>query len=444
MSLARITKEIGAAGGRSLLIGGAVIDSIMGRPIKDWDVEVYGLSIVQVCKVLDDLGLKYDAVGASFGVIKTKSNGLDVDLSVPRRDNRIGKGHLGFEVEFDPEMTPEEAGRRRDLTINSMYQDMETGEIIDPFDGLEDLKNGVIRATDPDTFVEDPLRVLRVMQLLPRKGRVVDAGTTQLCASMVEEFDSLAKERVFEEFNKLLLKAEAPSLGLQFLRDCGWICHFPELEGLVGCPQNPNHHPEGDVWEHTKRVVDLSASYKNNLPEGWRLAYMYGAMLHDVGKPATTRADLTSYGHAEEGAPLAERFMRRITNDSTLINRVVSIVRLHMRTGELHRSNAKRGAWMRLHNLLRLDVLAWVSRADSLSRYGDRGQKHGPQEAALGHFSDFGEAPIPHVVMGRHLIERGMSPGPEMGRLIKKCYALQVEHQLDDVDQILRLAAEED
>lgn len=431
------------AGGRALLIGGAVIDSIMDREIKDWDIEVYGLSLSQLEEVLTSNGFMADLVGRAFGIIKTKVNGLDIDLSVPRRENRIGLGHKGFEVEFDSTMTPEEAGRRRDLTINSMYQDMETGEIIDPFGGIKDLKEGILRATDPKTFVEDPLRVLRVMQLLPRKGKVVDPSTVALCKGMVDEFATLPKERVFEEFNKLLLKAEKPSMGLEFLKDSGWLCHFPELGALVGCSQNPEWHPEGDVWEHTKLTVDAAAQLKKQLPEEWQLAYMYGALLHDVGKPSTTSQDLTAYGHDSAGVPLAKAFMERLCNNTALIGRVVKVVKVHMRPGQLHAGGAKLPAWKRLHNELRLDVCAAMSRADSLSRYGDITLPHPPSEKAMELFREFGESQIPMALQGRHLVAKGMKPGKAIGDVLREAYAIQIDQGIEDPEVLYAMVKKE-
>jgi len=441
----KLVQAIEHKGGRCYLIGGAVIDSIEGRPIKDWDIEVYNLSLAQIEEVLIDLGLKSDMVGANFGIIKTKVGDLDVDLNVPRRDNRVGTGHKGFECIFDPSMTPEEAGRRRDLTINSMYKDLWTGEIIDPWGGLSDLAAGIIRATDPNTFVEDPLRVLRIMQLLPRKGRVVDDETVCLCYGMRDEFNYLPAERIFEEFNKLLMLAEKPSIGLEFLYESSWIDHFPELLALKGCPQDPKHHPEGDVWNHTMGVIDAAAQLKHRVPQEWQLAYMYGALCHDFGKPETTKEDFTAYGHDMAGGPHAEVFMRRLTKDKKLIQRVRLITECHMRPGGNHRSGAKPNAWKRLHNKLRLDVAAMISRADGLSRFGEDilTAKHEPSELAMKYFEEFGPTNIPQVLQGRHLIDRGMVPGPEFGAIIKRAYEIQIEENLTDVEELFQRAKEE-
>jgi tRNA nucleotidyltransferase (CCA-adding enzyme) len=423
-------------GGKCYLIGGAVIDSIQGREIKDWDIEVYGKSLSEIENALKCAGLEANMVGASFGVIKTKYEGLDIDLSVPRRENRVGIGHKGFEVEFDPSMTPKEAGRRRDLTINSMYLDIETGEIVDHFGGLADLENGTIRATDSTTFIEDPLRVLRIMQLLPRKGRTVDLETVKLCRSMLWEFNSIPKERIFAEFEKLMLKADEPSMGIDFLKDCIWILRFPELTNLIGCEQNKEWHPEGDVFEHTMRVIDLAASYRDSLPEDWRLPFMFGALLHDVGKPSTTDEDLTSKKHDVAGGPIAETFMRRITDDKQLIERVVSIVVNHMRCGQLSIGNARASAWKRLHNELRLDVAAAMSKVDSMSRYTEE-KEHEPSRLAMEYFEKFGETKIQPVLMGRHLVNIGMKPGPQFKKILDAAYQIQIEEDMTSPSAIL-------
>ena len=437
-----ILNKIQELGGTAMLIGGAVIDSINGLPIKDWDIEVYGLNLWVIEKILTDAGCSCNVVGKSFGVLKTRMeiNGelVDVDLSIPRTENKIGVKHQDFEISLNPNMTPQEAGRRRDLTINAMYKNLHTDEIVDPFNGLEDLKKGIIRVTDERTFVEDPLRVLRIMQLLPRKGKVVDSKTMELCQTMVDEFIHLPNERVFEEFSKLLLKAEKPSLGFEFLKESGWIIHFPELKDLIDCPQNPEWHPEGDVWVHTMMVIDNAAQLRKNLPEDLQLAYMFGALLHDIGKPATTVLPLcTAHGHAEVGAELSLDFMKRLTNSSKLIADVEHIVRLHMRPGQLFRSTAKPASWKRLHNSFRLDVLGWISKADSSGRTGRSIEDvHEVSERCFELFDEFGTTAIEPIVKGRHLLSLGLTPGPEFKVILDKAYELQLEG-MTEIPEIL-------
>jgi tRNA nucleotidyltransferase (CCA-adding enzyme) len=437
--LVSLIKEIG---GKCYLTGGAVIDKLSGKPIKDWDIEVFGVSLDKIQEALEPNGFHIDLVGKSFGVIKTKAfvdeQLVEVDLSVPRRENKIGKGHKEFFVECDPNMTIEEAARRRDLTINSIYMCMETEQVVDPFNGLADLKDGCIKATDSQTFKEDPLRVLRIAQLLPRKGNYVDDSTITLCQEMVDCFVDLPGERVFEEFKKLLLKADKPSMGLEFLKQCGWIKHFPELDNLIGCKQSEKHHPEGDVWTHTKLVVDRAAELKDNIEEDWRLAFMFGAMLHDVGKPSTTDpVKLTAYGHDSVGFKIAETFMSRITNDKTLINRVCLFVKNHMKVWIYQKTGAKLSTWKKLHNELRLDMCAWISLADHTSFKG-KGEPYPPFEMAQEYFRTFGPDKIAPCLQGRHLIEVGMKPGPKIGERLAKAYKIQIEEDVSDIRVLLK------
>lgn len=415
--------------GLAMLIGGAVIDGIKKRPLKDIDIEIYGLSYSQLVILIEELDLSCNFVGRSFGVIKTTINDTEIDISIPRRENKIGIGHKGFEIELDQEMTPKDAGRRRDLTINSMYLNLHNGKIVDPFNGLEDLKNGIIKATDKNTFIEDPLRVLRIMQLLPRKGKLVENETMLLCQSMVTTFSELPKERVFVEWEKLLLKAEKPSIGLDFLQDSGWLVHFPELKDLIGCPQNPKWHPEGDVWIHTKMVLDNAAKLRHLIPNKWKLAYMFGALLHDVGKPSTTTPDLKAHGHDAAGIKISETFLNRITNDKDLINKVTTIVGLHMRPGQLFSSNAKDAAWKRLHNKCRLDILGWQSKADSAGRTGRNVllDKHETSETCFKLFKKFGETKIKPIISGKDLIALGLKPSKHFKYILDECYEKQLD-----------------
>ena len=425
----RLLKEIGQQNGTAMLIGGAVIDNIQGLTLKDVDIEVYGLSYCSLTELLESLDLNCNLVGKSFGVIKTVISNLEIDISIPRRENKIGIGHKGFSVELDEKMTPKEAGKRRDLTINSMYLNLHTRELIDPYNGLADLEKGILRATDENTFIEDPLRVLRIMQLLPRKGISVAEETLKLCQDMVNSFSELPAERIFVEWEKLLLKAEKPSIGLEFLKASGWLKHFPELQNLIGCLQNPIWHPEGDVWIHTCMVLDNAAKLRPLIPEEWQLPYMFGALLHDVGKPSTTTPELTAYGHDAAGIPLAETFLRRMTNNKSLIDKVSSIVGLHMRAGQLFSSKAKESAWKRLHNKCRLDILGWQSKADSAGRTGRNVilDSHKVSEMCFELFEKFGEEEIQPLIFGRDLIALGLKPSEKFGVILDDCYEKQLD-----------------
>ena len=437
--LESIVEDIAEKGGASYLVGGAVIDSIQGRAAKDWDIEVYKLSISELEKVLSGYGSP-NLVGQSFGIIKLKFEDVEYDFSVPRRENKIGLKHQDFNIELRPDIAPEEAALRRDLTINSMYIDLSSMDIVDPYHGLDDLNSGIIRHTSYK-FSEDPLRVLRIMQLLPRKGRVVAPETMDLCRALVNQYSTLPAERVFEEWNKLLMKAEKPSVGMDFLADSGWIVHYPELNSLRTTAQNPDWHAEGSVWNHTQMVVDCASLLKQYIPEEWKKPFMYGALLHDVGKPATTTKDLKSHGHDQAGVPLAKSFMQRITAEKELADRVLNIVEYHMAPGDLSRSNAKDSAWKRLHNKIPLNIIAYMSKADAGGRAGSSlNDYHEPSEKALRFFEEYGAEPIPPVLMGKHLIEAGYEPGPIIGKLLKKAYEIQIEEKIDDKEELLKRA----
>ncbi|MBR9706242.1 HD domain-containing protein [Candidatus Pacearchaeota archaeon] len=438
VKLEEIVSDIKNIGGQSMLVGGAVIDTLQGNPIKDFDVEVYGLSLQKLGEVLEKHG-KSSLVGQEFGIIKLRTDSFEYDFSVPRLENKVGLGHKDFEVEFQLSsgITPLEAAKRRDLTINSMFFDLDKKELTDPYNGQADLKNGVLRHTS-NQFSDDPLRVLRIMQLLPRKGKTVYPETIELCKSMKDDYQYLAKERVFEEWDKLLLKSDNPSLGLQFLVDCDWITHYPELDKLRYTDQNLGWHPEGNVWNHNQLVIDNAAKLRHNLPDSWKSAYMFGCLLHDVGKPSTTLEDLTAHGHDEAGFEPARAFMKRITSDKKLISRAADLVKYHMRPGNHKRQGAGEKAWRRLHNKVPLNVIAYVSKADGCGRPGKNLEDvHETSNRALELFESYGPDPIPQVLMGRDLIQQGYVPGPIFGEMLKNAYDIQIDEGIDDKQELL-------
>ena len=429
-----IKKAIKNVGGKGYFVGGVVIDKIQGRQPKDIDIEVFGVDIQSLKESFKDIGFKVDCVGDSFGVLKVKDKKNEYDISIPRQENRIGVGHTDFEITCDPSMTIKEASKRRDLTINSLYMDIETNEIIDCWNGLQHLEEGRIKATNEETFREDPLRVLRIMQLLPRKGKFVDSGTLDLCRDIKDTFSTIKPERVYYEFVKLLGSSK-PSLGLQFLKDSGWLVHFPELNNLVGCPQNPKHHPEGDVFKHTKIVVDKASEIKSNLPIEWHLPFMFGALLHDVGKPYVTDPNkLTAYRHESVGVEHAVKFMGRVSNNSKLISKVSKIVRHHMDPWAYFNNNAREFKWKKLHGIIRLDVLAYFSCADHSS-----GKSDGTFDFTMDLFNKYGEDPIEPLVSGKDLVALGVKPGVLLGKMLGDLYEVQII-QNRSREELLKLA----
>jgi len=360
------------------------------------------------------------------------------------------------------------------MTWNAMALNLNNFELIDPFGGYNDLVNGVLRPTDKTLFVQDPLRLYRAMQLLPRKAKKLAPGFMHLLQSMVPSLEELPQERIHEEFVKLFMKADKPSIGLQLLKDTGAMkVYFPELEALEGCLQNPEHHPEGDVWTHTLCTVDNAAEVKSNVDPEWQLPFMFGTAFHDIGKPISTVTQkqideesprvaelvarskgkktaqdflFTAYGHDQAGMDPMEGFMRKLTNNKKLIARTRTIVGEHMQPFYLQSGDAGEGAWKRLHKKLRLDVLGWVSKCDCCgnlhTQIGDPDLEEVNSQACFDRFGDFGPEPVPALIQGRDLIQAGIKPGPLMGKALKAAHEAQLDDDKLADDQLIIIAVD--
>lgn len=431
-AVAGVVEAVAAAGGRALLVGGCVRDALAGVPPKDVDVEVYGLEPRALERALRSR-FELNTVGRSFGVFKIQRH--PVDVSLPRRESKSGSGHTGFTVEGDPFMPLAEAAARRDFTVNAIYWDPLTGELLDPHGGLADLERRVLRHTSP-AFAEDPLRVLRAMQFLARFEFSPAPETVALCREIAPE--NLSQERIFEEWSKLLLKGRKPSLGLAFLKDCGWVRHFPEAEALIGVPQDPEWHPEGDVWTHTLHALDAFA--RSRTGDAWEdLVVGFAVLCHDFGKAVTTRKEKDgrwhAYGHEAAGEPFARSFLERMTRHRDLIAAVLPLVVCHMMPLALWRDRAGAAAIRRLARRVgRVDRLVRVDDADRRGRPPlDPGDS--PQGAWLLARAEelrvLDGAPKP-LALGRHLIARGFKPGPLFTVVLAEAYEAQLDGAFDD------------
>ncbi len=444
-NIRELARTIAKKGGRALLVGGWVRDQLLGNASKDFDFEVYGLELDALERVLAEFG-EVIAVGRAFGVLKVK--GLEVDFSLPRRDSKTGRGHRGFMVELDPGLEFAEAAKRRDLTINSLAYDPISAEVLDSCGGRRDLEDGVLRAADAEKFAEDSLRGLRVAQFHARFEMAPDAELREICAGL--DLSDLPGERLFEELKKLLLKARRPSLGFEFLRETGLLRFFPELESMVGVPQDAIWHPEGTVWEHTMLVVDEAAKLRGEEDEEQRqLALLFGALCHDLGKPVTTievDGRIRSPEHEERGVPIAESFLGRLRIGHDLSTQVCGLVRHHLAPANFIRSGATGRGYRRLARRLAaagLDahLLHRVATADHFGRTTpDALRREFPAGdeflARMEELEVADEAPR-DVVLGRHLIARGFEPSPWFGRVLTACRDLQDETGWDDPDRIL-------
>ena len=441
--LEAIVRDIADAGGRALIIGGFVRDHFIGTPSKDIDIEVFNLPLEALKTILNRHG-EVQEVGRAFGILQVK--GLPIDFSLPRRDSKVGAGHTGFDVELDPYMDHTEAARRRDLTINCLGWDPLTEELLDPFGGLEDIRAGDLRAIDDEMFMEDPLRTLRVAQFASRFQMHPVPSLVVLCQKA--DLSELSEERIFEEFRKLLLKGIEPSRGLNFLKKSRLLQFFPELDALYGCEQDPEWHPEGDVWPHTCMVVDQAVNFRNDVedPE----ALMFGALRHDMGKPSTTEfsdGHIRSHGHDSAGVPLAQEFLGRMRAPKALVKKVSFLVANHLSPAQLvNNEHTTAKAYRKLARKAdeagtNLKLLERLNRADRLGTHSEKARTFGfPEgETFLERARELQvEVKVPPpVVMGRHLIMRGMNPGKEFGPILARCRDIQDEFGWDDPDKIL-------
>jgi tRNA nucleotidyltransferase (CCA-adding enzyme) len=436
----KLAGSIHAEGGRALLVGGCVRDMLMGSQPKDCDLEVYGIEPAKLREVLDSFG-SVNVVGEAFTVYKL---GPDLDVSVPRRESKSGRGHRAFVIEGDPAMSFEAAASRRDFTINAIMQDPLTGEIIDPFNGREDIQNRVLRAVSPDTFGEDSLRVLRAAQFAARFEFQIEPQTVALCRDV--DLSDLPSERIWGEVAKLL-QAMRPSVGLQHLRELGALEQiFPEIRALIDVPQDHEWHPEGDVFVHTLLVVDRARELIDDLPYAKKVTVMLAALAHDFGKPATTEfvdGRLRSRGHEEAGVGPTESFLNRLnlyTLDGYDVRaQVIALVREHLKPGEFYkkRDEVGDGAFRRLARKCEPDLLYRVARADSLGRNADwvpREQWYGAeaQEWFIERVRELQveQRPPAPLLMGRHLLEMGLPPGPKIGEITQAVYEMQMDNRV--------------
>lgn len=432
-----IVDTISLMGGRALLVGGAVRDLLLNVLIKDVDIEVHALSAKQLESILKQFG-PVDMVGKSFGVYRLHC--LDVDWSLPRTDLQGRKPT----VHIDPHMQLQDAFRRRDLTINAIGIDLKSFQLIDPFNGVNDLREKCLRAPDSNLFIEDPLRFFRVIQFISRFKMNPDQELNNLCSKM--DVTGVSRERIEVECAKMLLRSESPSRGLRWLLRIGRLKDiFPELFATVGIKQNPEWHPEGDVFEHTMQAVDAAAVIaKKYTADEDRLILLYSALCHDLGKVTTSvviGGKIRSPGHAEAGVAISKKLLKRITRNKDLIEGVVQLVLHHMHPSQFVQSNARLSRYKRLANRLHLPVnlqmlgdlfcadrqgrnpageIPLQSVDDAVSLFYHRAQAAGVLM--------FAEQPILSGKDIMHLV----SPGPLMGKVLRYAYEIQIDEGIKE------------
>ena len=390
-SVIAVLKDIKKEGGKGVIIGGSVRDAILGKKAKDIDVEVYGLPGEKLSEILGRHG-KVNLVGKQFGVYKTRLNGVayDIDFSLPRREYKVSTGHKGFDVKPDPSMGYVDAAKRRDFTINTIGYDPLEKTVYDPHGGIEALKKGVIKMTDPNAFKDDPLRVLRMAQFASRFGFDVDPETLKH-AKEAPELETLPSERILEEFKKALLRAKKPSIFLDQLEKAGTIDRiFPEIKGsLEDLKKNMDAAAAKRTGNEEEDFVLMLAAMVLNLP--WNTALKFiERFVKETDVKDNVKDIYEAVKKAQAGFPATDSEIRRWL--STIKKSNIDILR-------------------------RVMPIEFGSKADALFRKVDELLPS-----------------IEPIVMGRDLQALGVAPGPTMGRILKQLHQKQLDGEFKDLE----------
>jgi len=436
-AVVKLCHQLKKIGGNAYLVGGAVRDLTIGIPLKDIDIEIYGLDAETLNTHLQQVG-RTEHVGKQFGVTKLWLGGHEIDIALPRTEKKTDAGHRGFDVTPDPNISPETASLRRDFTINAMMYDPVEEKLLDFHHGREDLARQALRHVSP-AFSEDPLRALRAMQFAARFKLIIDPETAKLCQSLLAEAATLPASRIWCEWQKWANSAY-PSYGLRALNESGWITLYPELEALIDCPQDPKWHPEGDVWVHTCQVVDRAAEVttRHQWNRETRELMLMTALCHDMGKPACTFTDsdgiVRSPGHSIEGKIHTSSFLKRIAAPKRIKQFMLPIVQEHMT--HLNGDPTPRAVRHLASRLEPASIKIWEAlvEADASGRSpspASRPAKAWLKQAEL--MAHEQQKPSP-IVTGKLLQQLGVQSGKFMGQVIDSAYQAQLNGEFHDID----------
>jgi tRNA nucleotidyltransferase (CCA-adding enzyme) len=431
---------------KAIIVGGSVRDHFLQLPIKDYDIEVYGLASIQLLEeILSQYG-SVNLVGKSFGVLKFIHNHEEYDFAFPRTEQKVGQGHTGFEVISDGFLSYKSASTRRDFTINAMGYDISNKQFLDPYDGLKDIQVKQLRHIDDNSFIEDPLRVYRAIQFSARFGYTLAPKTVLLCQSMVNKgmLTELPKERIYTEWVKLLFKSPKPSLGFELMRELGVLRYFPELQALIGVPQSPKWHPEGDVWIHTMMCLDAMVTLLGN-DKRLNLKLMFAILCHDLGKATTTtvntEGNIQAIGHESAGIEPTKTLMYRLSDEHAFIESLLPLVQHHLAPSQFFAGEAKSAAIRRLATKVTISELILVAKADFLGRTTAEAKigiyKAGDWLLEKAKNLSVEHKPLDPLIQGRDLIKLGFKPSPQFKILLDNIYAKQLEGMITDKDSAL-------
>lgn len=415
--LLKIAGEIREAGGRAYLVGGWVRDAMLGGNCRDYDIEVYDMEQDELVAILSKFG-RCNLIGKAFGVIHLSMKGESLDFSFPRTESKVGYGHRGFVVKTDAKLTFREAALRRDFTINAMGMELPELTLCDPYNGVEDLKAGLLRHVGP-AFAEDSLRILRGVQFASRFKLKLAPETVEMCRTL--SLDDLSIERLFEEFKKWLLKPGKPSLGLRAFLDIKLDEYFPEIRPLYAA--GPDAQSEAVGWDRLGMLLD-NLSYVDNLTDEERMVLMFAGLL--AGN--VNGADTTSCSDCEK---TALKFLGRITNEIKLVRGVPLLLKHSFRYEP--QSTIPTDSEIRRLSVELSGLRLYLAFLRSNPCYG-MDERHAYVDSFKARAEELGvyERPPMAYLTGKMLMDLGVKPGKQMGELIKKSFELQLDGEIAD------------
>lgn len=424
-SLSHIHDALLSINARAVVVGGYVRDAYMGRSLsKDIDIEVYACHDINKIKdVLSALASVHE-VGKNFGVLKMHLDDYDYDISLPRTESKTGDGHKGFTVVCDGLLTFSQAAKRRDFTMNAMGFDLQSKTLLDPYSGLKAIKNRSISIVNEVTFIEDPLRILRAVQFAARFDFTIDEKTLLLCSHMVSEnaLNELPKERIFQELQKLLLRADKPSVGLRYLKKMGGL--FPALQAL----------DSGTIFENTLDALDLMSNFTQALNED-KLILMMSTLCLGFMKQDNNQKE---YKYSPETLADLEAFISSLSDDKDLLKKVVNLLLYYAQVNRLFKDKARDGILRKLSTKVNIQQLILVAKADYLACE----KENDVYEAGIWLYEKslslgiLNEAPKA-LLLGRHLLDYGLLAGPEFKKYLDTAYQAQLDGEFSDLDGAL-------
>lgn len=410
-----------------VIVGGYIRDAILGMDSKDIDIEVYAVQNLETLEQLLEPFGSVNAVGKSFGVLKMRLDGYEIDFSLPRKESKTAQGHKGFDVQLSGQMDFLSAALRRDFTINAIGYDLNSSLLLDPYNGEKDLKESRLRCVNESTFIEDPLRILRAVQMSARFELICDETLFFLMESMVHKglLEELPKERIYEEIRKLMIKARRPSIGLQLMRRLGIVNRLPFMGAYTVYPAQQGTTPYKNLWEQTLTAINLMAAAKLG-DEKRKLRLMFAVWCAGFAIISEDQDEIVRQTTA---------FLSTFTSEKSLIDEILALV-IHFHEPEkLYASRADDAAVYRLANHVKIGDLIRMYGAHYLAL-----NRHATCEAGEWLLEKAGrlnviQTPLKPLIQGRDLIAAGLTPSPHFSEMLDEIFEAQIQGEFYNYEE---------